>query len=167
MTIQSSCVFCWPQIVLHMVYIMAGGWHFPPVDIVLLNMALGPSTHVLRIVVQLETMVNRVVLFIQNVSIPRSCLIPVRMIIADATLVDIPAHMWVKEKKKELMEWCLDRVLPNDPELSDVIWADECSVQLESHHKIAYCKHGELSKMVSRLKHRPKVLSASSTLLSI
>ena len=58
--------------------------------------------------------------------------------------------------KEKRMEWCLDRVL-NDFELSDVIWTDECSVQLESHRKITYHKHGEPSKMVSRPKHPPKV----------
>ena len=55
------------------------------------------------------------------------------------------------------MEWCLDRVLLNDLQLSDVIWTDEYSVQLESHQKIVYHKHGEPSKMVSRPKHPPKV----------
>ena len=59
--------------------------------------------------------------------------------------------------KEKRMEWCLDRVLSNDFELSDVIWTDECSVQLESHRKITYHKHGEPSKMVSRPKHPPKV----------
>ena len=59
--------------------------------------------------------------------------------------------------KDKRMDWCLDRVLSNDLELSDVIWTDECLVQLESHRKITYPKHGEPSKMVSRPKHPPKV----------
>ena len=59
--------------------------------------------------------------------------------------------------KEKRMEWCLDRVLSNDLELSDVIWTDECSVQLKSHRKITYHKRGEPSKMVSRPKHPPKV----------
>ena len=59
-----------------------------------------------------------------------------------------------KEKK---IEWRLDRVLLNDLELSDVIWTDECSVQLESHHKISCHKRGEPSKMVNRPKHPLKV----------
>ena len=42
--------------------------------------------------------------------------------------------------KEKRMEWCLDRVLSNDLRLSDVIWTDECSVQLESHRKIMYHK---------------------------
>ena len=48
-------------------------------------------------------------------------------------------------------------MISNHLELSDVIWTDECSVQLESHQKILYHKRGEPSKMVSRPKHPPKV----------
>jgi transposase len=59
--------------------------------------------------------------------------------------------------KEKRMEWCLDRVILNDLDLSDVIWTDECSVQLEAHRKIMYHKRGEPSKMVSRPKHPPKV----------
>ena len=51
--------------------------------------------------------------------------------------------------KEKRMDWCLDRVL------SVMIWTDECSVQLESHRKITYHKHGEPSKMMSRPKHPP------------
>ena len=40
------------------------------------------------------------------------------------------------------MEWCLDRVIAGDLDLDDVIWTDECSVQLESHHKTMYHKQG-------------------------
>ena len=59
--------------------------------------------------------------------------------------------------KEKGMEWCLNTMISNDLELSDVIWTDECSVQFESHRKITYHKHGEPSKMVSRPKHPPKV----------
>ena len=41
------------------------------------------------------------------------------------------------------MEWCLDRVIAGDLEFDDVIWTDECSVQLESHRKITYHKQGQ------------------------
>jgi len=40
------------------------------------------------------------------------------------------------------MTWCLDRIAEGDLELSDVIWTDECSIQLESHRKIVYQKQG-------------------------
>lgn len=39
----------------------------------------------------------------------------------------------------------------------DVIWTDECSVQLESHRKVTYHRKGEPSKMCRRPKHPPKV----------
>lgn len=59
--------------------------------------------------------------------------------------------------KEKRMEWCLDRVIAGDLDLDDVIWTDECSVQLESHRKITYHKQGEPFRMVSRPKHPPKV----------
>ena len=40
--------------------------------------------------------------------------------------------------KEKRIEWCLDRVLSNDLQLSDMIWTDECLVQLKSHWKITY-----------------------------
>ena len=45
--------------------------------------------------------------------------------------------------KEKRMEWCLDRVIAGDLEFDDVIWTDECSVQLESHRKITYHKQGQ------------------------
>ena len=53
--------------------------------------------------------------------------------------------------KEKDMDWCISK----DLELRDVIWIDECSLQLESHCKITYHMCGELSKMVSRHKHPP------------
>ena len=55
------------------------------------------------------------------------------------------------------MDWCLDQVLSGDLEFKEVIWTDECSVQLESHWKITYRKEGQPMKMVSQPKHPPKV----------
>ena len=49
------------------------------------------------------------------------------------------------------------RVISDDLDMEDVIWTDECSVQLKSHHKTTYHKEGEPSRMISRLKHPPKV----------
>ena len=59
--------------------------------------------------------------------------------------------------KEKRMDWCLDQVLAGDLEFEDVIWTDECSVQLELHQKITYRKDGQPMKMVSRPKHPPKV----------
>ena len=47
------------------------------------------------------------------------------------------------------------RVIADGLDLDDVIWTDECSVQLESHRKTTYHKLGEPSRMVSRPKHPP------------
>ena len=55
------------------------------------------------------------------------------------------------------MEWCLDRVIADDFDMEDVIWTDECSVQLGSHTKTTYHKQGAPSRMASRPKHPPKV----------
>ena len=44
-------------------------------------------------------------------------------------------------------------MIAGDLDLDDVIWTDECSVQLESHHKTAYYEQGEPFRMVSRPKH--------------
>ena len=59
--------------------------------------------------------------------------------------------------KEKRMECCLDRVITDDLDLNDVIWTDECSVQLESHRKTTYHKQGEPSRMVSRPKPPIKV----------
>ena len=59
--------------------------------------------------------------------------------------------------KEKRMEWCLDRVIGDDKDMEDVIWTDECSVQLESHRKTTYHKEGEPSRMISGLKHPSKV----------
>ena len=57
--------------------------------------------------------------------------------------------------KEKRMDWCLDRVIADDLDMEDVIWTDECSVQLESHHKTTYHKQGEPSRMVGRPNHPP------------
>jgi len=55
------------------------------------------------------------------------------------------------------MTWCLDRIAEGDLELSDVIWTDECSIQLESHRNIAYQKQGQPIRLAGRPKHPPKI----------
>ena len=55
------------------------------------------------------------------------------------------------------MTWCLDRIAEGDLELSDVIWTDESSVQLESHRKITYQKKGHPVRLTARPKHPPKI----------
>ena len=59
--------------------------------------------------------------------------------------------------KEKHMDWYLERVRMDDIDTEDVIWTDECFVQLDVHRKITYHKQGELSRMVSRPKNPAKV----------
>ena len=45
----------------------------------------------------------------------------------------------------------------DDMAFEDVIWTDECSVQLESHRKVTYHRRGEPAKMCPKPKHPAKV----------
>ena len=55
-------LYCPPDI-FDRAQVWAGGWRFPPVDVVFLKVVLGPSAGVLGIVVLLETMMCRVMFF--------------------------------------------------------------------------------------------------------
>ena len=59
--------------------------------------------------------------------------------------------------KEKRMTWCLDRIAEGDLQLSDVIWTDESSIQLESHRKITYQKKGHPVHLAGRPKHPPKI----------
>ncbi len=60
----------------------------------------------------------------------------------------------INEEKR--MTWCMDRVAEADLELSDVIWTDESSIQLESHRKVTYQKKGQPIRLAGRPKHPPQ-----------
>ena len=49
-----------------------------------------------------------------------------------------------REKRKK---WSEERIAQNDLELKDVIWTDECTVQLEPHRKSLFHKKGEPSRL--------------------
>ena len=59
-----------------------------------------------------------------------------------------------KEKK---MTWYMDCIAERDLQLSDVIWTDESSIQLESHRKVTYQKKGHPVRLAGRPKHPPKI----------
>ena len=59
--------------------------------------------------------------------------------------------------KEKRMTWCLDRVAEGDLELSDVIWTDESSIQLQSHRKTVYQKRGQPIRLARVPKHPPKI----------
>lgn len=64
----------------------------------------------------------------------------------------------ISERNQEKrVEFCRQLIENNDLEFSDVIWTDECSVQLESHRKVTYHRIGEPARMCSRPKHPAKV----------
>ena len=59
--------------------------------------------------------------------------------------------------QEKRLDFCKSLITTNDLEFPDVIWTDECSVQLESHRKIVYHRRGEPSKLCGRPKHPYKV----------
>ena len=59
-----------------------------------------------------------------------------------------------KEKRKE---WCQERVDNGDLDMDDVIFTDECTVQLECHRKVVYRKVGQPPPLVPKPKHPQKV----------
>ena len=62
-----------------------------------------------------------------------------------------------EENKEKRLQWCKKRLKKNDLKLSDVIFTDESSVQLESHRKTSYRKVGQPSRLCARPKHPVKV----------
>ena len=62
-----------------------------------------------------------------------------------------------EENKEKRLLWCKERIEQNDLDLSDVIFSDESSVQLESHRKTSYHKVGQPSRLCARPKHPAKV----------
>lgn len=59
--------------------------------------------------------------------------------------------------KEKRMTWCMDRVAEDDLDFTDVVWTDECSIQVESHRKIVYQKEGHPVRLAARPKHPPKI----------
>ena len=59
--------------------------------------------------------------------------------------------------KEKRMKWCLDRIAEGDLQLSDVIWTDESSIQLELHRKITYQKKDHPVHLAERPKQPPKI----------
>ena len=62
-----------------------------------------------------------------------------------------------EENKEKRLRWCKERIEQNDLDLSDVIFSDESSIQLESHRKTSYHKFGQPSRLCTRPKHPAKV----------
>ena len=62
-----------------------------------------------------------------------------------------------ESNKDKRLKWCTERTEQHDLQLDDVIWTDECTVQLESHRKTCYHKKGEPAPLAAKPKHPPKV----------
>ena len=64
----------------------------------------------------------------------------------------------ISERNQEKrVEFCKKLVENDNLIFSNVIWTDECSVQLESHRKVTYHRRGEPARMCSKAKHPAKV----------
>ena len=59
--------------------------------------------------------------------------------------------------REKRVEWCTERVTTRDLEFDDVIFSDECTVQLELHCRITFYKKGQPIKYKMKAKHPPKV----------
>ena len=60
----------------------------------------------------------------------------------------------ISDNKEKRVSWCQDQLDGGDFEFENVIWTDECTVQLESHRRWTFYRVGEPA--VNRLKMKPK-----------
>ena len=58
--------------------------------------------------------------------------------------------------KKKRLDWCKDRLSENE-QFGNVIFTDECSVQLDSHGRLCFRKKNEPRKLKPKPKHPVKV----------
>ena len=54
--------------------------------------------------------------------------------------------------KQKRLDWCRDRLADNDT-FDNVIFMDECSVQLDNHGRLCFRKRGHIRKFKPRPKH--------------
>lgn len=59
--------------------------------------------------------------------------------------------------QEKRVEWCKTQQEKGDLEFEDVVWTDECTIQLESHRRV--CFHRKCDPVVYRMrpKHQPKL----------
>lgn len=62
-----------------------------------------------------------------------------------------------ESNQEKQVEWCKERQATGDVDFDDVIFTDECTVQLESHRRITFYKKGQPIKYKMKAKHPPKV----------
>ena len=59
--------------------------------------------------------------------------------------------------QEKRVEWCKERQETGDMDFDDVLFTDECTVQLEFHRRITFYKKGQPIKYKMKPKHPPKV----------
>ena len=59
--------------------------------------------------------------------------------------------------QEKRLEWCKAQQASGDVEFENVLWTDECTIQLESHRRITFHKKGEPIQYRMRPKHPPKL----------
>ena len=62
-----------------------------------------------------------------------------------------------ENNQEKRVEWCKERLETGDTDFDDVIFSDECTVQLESHRRITYYKKGQPIRYKMKAKHPSKV----------
>ena len=65
-------------------------------------------------------------------------------------------HLVRVAKKQNRLAWCQERIDEKD-DFKDVIWSDECSVQLDHHGRLCFGKVKQPRGLKPRSKHPPKV----------
>jgi len=60
----------------------------------------------------------------------------------------------VNQEKR--VEWCRERQETGDMEFDDVLFTDECTVQLDSHRRVTFYKKGQPVKYKMKAKHPQK-----------
>ena len=59
--------------------------------------------------------------------------------------------------KEKQMTWCIDRIANDDMDMTDVIWSDESTIEMEPHQKMMYQKKGLQPHYAAIAKHPLKV----------
>ena len=63
--------------------------------------------------------------------------------------------MIAERNKEKRVEWCQEQIRAGDLRFTNVVWTDECTVQLESHCRMTYHRIGEAARLKPRPKHPP------------
>ena len=59
--------------------------------------------------------------------------------------------------KEKRLEWCKQQQKSGDLDFANVVWTDECTVQLESHRRITFRKKQQPVRYSMKPKHPPKI----------